>query len=84
MVETNKEDIKNAIVTINDAIIKLNNGRTDSEDFYWWNSVLEIFGLCVKDGEIVLEDYPKGSYADKNRFFKKWDQDDDLSEEQHD
>ena len=60
----NKEKIKDAIETINDAILNLNEFKGDSEDFYWWNGVLDIFGLETDgNGGIVL--------ADK-QFFKEW------------
>ena len=52
---SNREDIIKAIVIINNAILELNHGKTDAEDFYWWRAVLSIFGLDVEDGEIQTE-----------------------------
>ena len=55
-----KQKVKDALETINSAIYELNNGQTDDEDYYWWRSVLNIFGYDVKDGEIVPETYSDG------------------------
>ena len=68
-----KEKIRSALNTINEAIIELNDGRTDTEDFYRWSAVLEIFDLDVNNGVIDIAKYPNGSYPDRNRFFTEWD-----------
>ena len=68
----NEETIKTSLKIINDAIYEINLGRTDSEDYYWWRAVLGIFGLDVENGEIILADYPRNSYADRHRIFKEW------------
>ena len=52
--------VKDALETVNNAIFELNNGKTDSEDYYWWRAVLEIFGYDVDDGEIIPETYSDG------------------------
>ena len=55
-----KAKVKDALETINSAIFKLNNGKTDAEDYYWWRSVLNIFGYDVEDGMIIPETYSDG------------------------
>ena len=52
-----KIKIRDALETINDAIFEINDGRTDSEDYYWWRAVLEIFGYDVDNGKIVPESH---------------------------
>lgn len=47
--------VKDALETINDAIFKLNDGKTSSEDYYWWRAVLSIFGYDVQDGKLFPE-----------------------------
>ena len=47
--------VKDALETINDAIFELNDGKTSSEDYYWWRAVLNIFGYDVYDGVIIPE-----------------------------
>ena len=32
----------------------MNNGKTNSEDYYWWRAVLTIFGYDVDNGKIVI------------------------------
>lgn len=49
----NKTIVKEALETINDAILELNDEDTSHEDFYWWNAVLNIFDYEVdKNGNI--------------------------------
>ena len=67
-----KKAVKDALETINDAILELNEDKTTTEDFYWWNAVLGIFDLQTDNGNIVLANYPKGSYGDRHRFFTEW------------
>ena len=48
-----KTILKEALETINDAILELNDEDASREDFYWWNAVLNIFEYRVdKNGAI--------------------------------
>ena len=37
--------------TINDYLIKRNNGNMQSEDFYWWHAVLDMLPVDVQEEE---------------------------------
>lgn len=41
--------VLNALQIVNEAILDMNNGDLKSEDFYWWNAVLELFDLHTDD-----------------------------------
>ena len=46
--------VTDAIITLNQAIANLNDGDINSEDYYWWRAVLEIFDLSIDDyGNII-------------------------------
>lgn len=48
--------IKEALETINNAILELNDGDTTGEDFYWWNATLNLFDYQIDEsGNIIPE-----------------------------
>ena len=52
-----KTILKEALETITDAILELNDGNASQEDFYWWEAVLNIFDYHVdKNGDIFQKD----------------------------
>ena len=41
--------IYEAAKTIDQYLIEINNGKMNSEDFYWWNAVLDILNIFESD-----------------------------------
>lgn len=58
--EIDESKLKDALETINDAIFKLNDRKTSSEDYYWWRAVLSIFGYDVQDGKLLRDNIITG------------------------
>lgn len=54
------KQIKEALETINNAILEANNGNATSEEFYWWNAVLELFNYSTDgNGNLIKGEHNK-------------------------